>query len=370
MSIGSCLRAFALVGALFCSTASQAQISTRAASQAGVGAGDLLLQKPAGTNTGDVLVAAVAVVPASTTVSTPAGWTLIASDGGGTTARLALYWRTATVADAAVSSYTFTFSAAHTGAAGAMASFIGVDGTNPVDVSARQATAVGFAHASPSVTTTARGDLLLGVFAMPGSTTDWQPAIGMVEAADVASAVARPDAAGVSLTLGLEPRTAPGIIGSRTATADGTAIAAAAGRTAAIALRPSLVPANTHYRLDGAATSLAGNAGEVFDSGGTALHGFRRIITAPTAVNLIAPNPTIHGQNAAVTGQFCNAAQFDGRAVLEVPADAQFDYTNEFSASAWIFATAAPGGGGLYSVLSNDQNYEFHLDSNRRLFWW
>jgi MSHA biogenesis protein MshQ len=370
MSIASHVRALAIIGSLFLVVTAQAQISTRAASQAGVDSGDLVLQKPAGTNTGDVLVATVAVVPATATVSAPAGWTLIGSDGSGTTARLALYWRTATAADASVSAYTFTFSTAHTGAAGAIASFIGVDGSNPVDVSARQATASAFAHAMPSVTTTARGDLLIGVFAMPGSTTDWQPAPGMVEAADVASAAARPDAAGVALTLGLEPRTTPAATGTRTATADSAGIAAAAGRTAAIALRPALAPANTHYRLDGAASSLAGNAGEVFDSGGTALHGFRRTITAPTTANLVAPNPTIHGQNAAVTGQFCNAAQFDGRAVLEVPANAQFDYTNEFSASAWIFATAAPTGGGLYSVLSNDQNYEFHLDANRRLFWW
>ena len=36
----------------------------------------------------------------------------------------------------------------------------------------------------------------------------------------------------------------------------------------------------------------------------------------------------------------------------------------------WIYPTAQPSGGGLYSILSNDVNYEFHLDANRKLYWW
>jgi len=347
-----------------------AQIATRSTSQGGVASGSLVLPKPAGTNTGDVLVAAITVVPASQTVATPAGWTLLFSDTAGSSARLAVFTRVVPAADGAVANYSFTFGGAHQGAAGGITAFIGVDNAAPVDVSGRAGTSVGYAHTAPSVTTTARGALLVGAFAMPGSTDDWFPPSGMIEAIDVTSQAVRPNAAGVSLTMTLEPRSAPGATGTRTATAADTGIAAAAGRTALVALRPALAPANTHYRLDGAVGSLAGSAGEVFDSGGTGLHGFRTVINAPTTTNFVAPAPTIHGQVAAVSGQFCNAAQFDGRSVLQVPASALFDYSTEFSASAWIYPTAAPTGGGLFSVLSNDQNYEFHLDANRRLFWW
>lgn len=348
-----------------------AQISIRSTAQAGVTSGNLVIPKPSGANANDVLVAAVTVVPADRAINTPLGWTQVSNESNGANARLAVFTRLVTVADAAVTNYTFTFGGGtHSGAAGGIAAFIGVDIVNPVNVSLSQGTPAAFAHAAPSITTTVRGTVLVGAFAMPGATEDWLPPPGMIEAVDVTSTGVRPGATGVALTLTIEPLAVPGATGTRTATADETGIMAAAGRTAALALRPALAPANTHYRLDGAAGSLNGTAGEVFDSGGTGLHGFRRVITTSTTANLVVPNPTIHGQDTAVSGQFCNAAQFDGGAVLQVPASPQFDYTQEFSASAWIYPTAAPSGGGLYSVLSNDQNYEFHLNSSRRLNWW
>lgn len=347
------------------------QIAVRSTSQAGVPSGDLVIPKPAGTSTNDVLVAVVATVPANRQLRAPAGWVEQLSDNASGSARLAVFTRIVPASDAAVTGYTFEVQGtSHSGATGGIVAFIGVDVVNPVDGAQLAGTPVGFAHAAPSISTTARGTQLLTAFAMPGATDDWLPPPGMIEAVDVTSTTVRPQSDGLSLTMTLEQRAAPGATGARTATADGTGIAAAAGRTAAIGLRPALAPASTHYRLDGVAGSMAGVAGEVFDSGGTALHGVRRTVSTPTTTNFIAPNPTIHGQVATVTGQFCNAAQFDGRSVLEVPASNLFDYTTEFSASAWIYPTAAPGGGGLYSVLSNDQNYEFHLDGNRRLFWW
>ena len=353
------------------STPAWGQIATRSTAQAGVSSGNLVIPKPAGTNTNDVLVAAITVVPATRTVATPTGWVQVSSENTGANARLAVFRRVVPAADSTATGYTFTFGGgAHSGAAGGIAAFIGVDTAAPVDVSVSAGTASGYSHAAPSVTTTERGAVLVAVFAMPGSTDDWLPPLGMIEAVDVTSSPVRPAAVGVSLTLAIESRNAPGVTGTRTATADSTGISAAAGRTATVALRPALDPANTHFRLDGATGSMAGTAGEVFDSGGTALHGFRRTITAPTTTNFLLPDPSIHEQVSAVSGQFCNAAQFDGGAVLQVPASPLFDYTQEFSASAWIYPTAAPSGSGLYSVLSNDQNYEFHLDSSRRLFWW
>ena len=347
-----------------------AQISLRSTAQGGAESGDLTLLKPAGTNTGDVLIAAISVTPGSRTVAAPSGWVQVSS-ANNTGVRLAVFTRVVPAGDGAVSAYVFTIAGgAHAGAAGGIAAFIGVDQSAPVDVSGAQGTAAAFSHAAPSVTATVRGAQLVAVFTMPGATDDWQPPTGMLEVIDVASVAVRPTAAGVALTLAVEPRSAPGATGSRTATADGTGISAAAGRTASLLLRPALAPANTQYRLDGATGSMSGVGGEVFDSGDTALHGFRRIITNPSTTNFVAPNPTIADQVPQVTGQFCNAASFDGRSVLQVPASPLFDYTTELSASAWIFPTASPGGGGLASVLSNDQNYEFHLNSERRLWWW
>ncbi len=130
-----------------------------------------------------------------------------------------------------------------------------------------------------------------------------------------------------------------------------------------------LASAVTHFRLDETVGSWSGAAGEVIDSGTTGLHGTRLTTTAPTATNVVSPSPTIASQHPSVAGGFCNAAQFDGRAVVQVADSPLFDYTRTLSASAWIYPTAYPGSD-LYSILSNDVNYEFHINPQGRLYWW
>lgn len=140
------------------------------------------------------------------------------------------------------------------------------------------------------------------------------------------------------------------------------------GAVSASAMVRVLSSAVTHFRLDEPAGAWNGSTGEVIDSGGTALHGRRLMTTAPSATNAIAPSPTIASQHAAVVGDFCNAGNFDGRAVVEVADSPNFDYTTQLSATAWVYPTAYPSE--LSSILSNDTNYEFHLDSGGRLYWW
>lgn len=124
----------------------------------------------------------------------------------------------------------------------------------------------------------------------------------------------------------------------------------------------------THYKMD-ETSSWTGAAGQILDAGTTGLHGRRVLSGTSTTTNVFSPSPTIAAQNPSVVGGFCNAGRFDGNAVVEVPASTLFGYTNKLSASAWIYLTAYPSSG-LYSVLSNDVNYEFHIDSNGKLYWW
>jgi len=132
-----------------------------------------------------------------------------------------------------------------------------------------------------------------------------------------------------------------------------------------------LASAATHFRLDETAGSWTGAAGEVLDSGGTGLQGQRLASSTPTATNVIAPDPTIDSQYPAVSGSFCNAGNFDGKAVVEVASNALLQYTTKLSATAWIYPTAYPNGSSdLYSILSNDTNYEFHINPSGKLFWW
>ncbi len=143
----------------------------------------------------------------------------------------------------------------------------------------------------------------------------------------------------------------------------------APGATPASASILVLASAVTHFRMDEPVASWTGAAGEVIDSGGTALHGRRLTSTSPTATNVVDPNPTILSQHPSVIGGFCNAAYFDRRAIVEVADSPRFDYTTQLSASAWIYPTAYPSSD-LYSILSNDVNYEFHLNTQGKLYWW
>lgn len=141
------------------------------------------------------------------------------------------------------------------------------------------------------------------------------------------------------------------------------------GATSASATVLVLATAVTHYKMDGTVGTWTGAANEVIDSGGTALHGTRITTTSPTTTNLVNPATTIASQYPSVVGGFCNAANFDGNAVVQVPHSTSFDYTQKLSASAWIYPTAYPGSD-LYSIFSNDVNYEFHLTPTGKLYWW
>jgi uncharacterized repeat protein (TIGR01451 family) len=144
---------------------------------------------------------------------------------------------------------------------------------------------------------------------------------------------------------------------------------ASPGSTSASATILVLPQAATQFRFDEPVGSWTGAVGEVIDSGGTGLQGKRVTTTAPTTTNEVAPSPTIAAQNTAVVGGFCNAGNFDGKAVVTVAANPLLQYKTQLSASAWIYPTAYPTSD-LYSILSNDVNYEFHLNTSGKLYWW
>ncbi|MDO8988724.1 MAG: LamG-like jellyroll fold domain-containing protein [Sideroxyarcus sp.] len=170
-----------------------------------------------------------------------------------------------------------------------------------------------------------------------------------------------PSGGSAQLTLVVQP-TAQGTY-TNTVTSPGATPA-----SADILILPSAI---TRYSMDEAAGSWTGATGEVIDSGGNGLNGRRRTTTTPTTTNTVAPSPTIASEHPSVVGGFCNAGSFDGRAVVESASSPYFQFTNRLSASAWIYPTAYPtGGSDLYSILSNDVNYEFHLNQQGRLYWW
>ncbi len=144
------------------------------------------------------------------------------------------------------------------------------------------------------------------------------------------------------------------------------------GATSASASILVVSNAFVHYRMDETAGSWTGTGkdGEVIDSGVNALSG-RRLPSTATGINAYTPSPvteTIAGQYSSVIGDFCNAGSFDGSGVVQSATSSYFQFTNQLSASAWIYPTAYPSE--LASILSNDTNYEFHLNPSGKLYWW
>ena len=187
----------------------------------------LVLPRPSGTVSGDVLLASVAL-RSTTAITAPAGWTLVRVDPRATVFRQAIYVHVAGGAEPA--SYTWTFASARP-AVGTIAAYSGVDSANPIVAHSGIDSAGSASITAPSLTTTVPNTRLLGFFAIVGTTTIGPPG-GMTERTEVATP------AGVSnpLTASLDdqPIPATGATGSRVA----TAAISAANIGQLVALRP------------------------------------------------------------------------------------------------------------------------------------
>ncbi len=139
------------------------------------------LTRPTGTLTGDVMLALLDVRGTST-VTAPAGWTLIRTDTFTSSLRMHAYWRVATASDPA--SWTWTFSGSRL-AAGAIHAYSGVDTASPIDASGgAPAPAASVTATAPSITTTVPNTMLVAFFANLADST-WTPPAGFTERADL-----------------------------------------------------------------------------------------------------------------------------------------------------------------------------------------
>lgn len=218
----------------------EAAIVLRAASSAGVSSGSLTLSKPAGTAVNDVMVATVAVRPRTTSISTPSGWTVLrdtlSTNSDAASTHMVTFWRRADGSEGG--SFTFTLGSGHTGAAGGIVAFSGVDTGTAINVSGETQTASGFSHAASSISTTVASTMLVSSHAFASTTSDWTPPSGMTEAVDAAS-VTRPDVAGMSIEMNYATQSAVGATGTKTATAASAGTDAGNGVVHLLALRPA-----------------------------------------------------------------------------------------------------------------------------------
>jgi hypothetical protein len=176
----------------------------------------LAVPTPTAAQTGDLLIAAIAVRPGSAAVTPPPGWTLVRllSSTSGNTSSLAVYHRLATAGEPAAHTWSFSTS---TGAVGGIAAFYGVGSASPLDGENGQSTASGLTHATPSLTTAQADTMLVSAHAFSSSAA-WTPPGGMTEALEVAS-LAVPNDGGISLELNYVLQPAAGATGVKSAVA-------------------------------------------------------------------------------------------------------------------------------------------------------
>jgi MSHA biogenesis protein MshQ len=112
------------------------------------------------------------------------------------------------------------------------------------------------------------------------------------------------------------------------------------------------------YRLD--EESWNSTANEVADSSGNAIDG-----TAYNGTLTSDVSPAL-----GTTIGTCRYGEFDGiNDFVEVADNNSLDFTDNFSVSAWIKISSIPVSG-LKTIVSKNENYEFHVNSSGLINWW
>lgn len=204
-------------------------IEFRAATTA-TGTGSLTLTVPAGTASGDVLLAQVAHVSGAATLTVPSGWTPVRTDSNGSAVTSGLFLKTAAAGEP---SAVFALPAGSTvRMGGGITSYTGVHPTNRLDVAATGVTGTGLTPFAPAVTTTTANTVLVrfitndsASFPAPaGTNSRWQFTLG--------------GGATAGVTAWDERFVGPGTAPARSAGASGSTSSNGIGQTVALRLGP------------------------------------------------------------------------------------------------------------------------------------
>ena len=294
----------------------------------------ITITTPPGTQTNDVMVAAIGFRPNTLAVATPAGWTFVRrmNNPNGDANSLAIYIKVATAAEPATHTWVYT--------------------TTPINVENGQCTpppacaAATLSHATPSVTTTVANTMIVTAHTF-GSSATWTPPAGMTESYDRAS-LATPNANGQSIEGNRVGQGAIGATGVKTATAAGPLAVADRGNTHILALHPAPPPPPIPGGF---------NAYEPSTPPGAITGVIKtKISGSPLTVDLIALNAartailtTFFG---TVTVELLNAA--DNSGVLGPVTQCRGSWTPIAGASGSLVFTLADNGRKAFSITENN----------------
>lgn len=261
--------------------AAPALLGTRTTAVSATAVTTLSINRPTGTGTRVLLLAQLSIRGGTnvTTLTAPAGWTLVNRTNSGTVVALAVYskWVAADLSTEPAN-YSWTFTSGYV--AGSIAAFSGTAPGTPVAASAGLAdTASARTLDAPSISPTMGDTLLVGVWGSSHGSRSYTPPTGMTERTDVGSSGTTN---GTRLGMATEVRAASGATGVRTATVSnnvtgsGILLALAPAQRPPFYLQATGVPGSTMTATVPTAASLANHdpardaaAGLVIAKGGS-----------------------------------------------------------------------------------------------------
>jgi MSHA biogenesis protein MshQ len=361
-----------LVGLLICVAAAFAALPA-AAQITFVGAGDqevatsgsISPELPGAAAAGDFAVLIVAGRPTGATLpSAPAGWTqrtTVLREVGANDLRLVTFYRVLAAGDADPSvAVPSGWTGSSAGMSGQIAVWRGVEAATPFDVADTTATSNDDdVFDAPSITTVTAGAMVASVVASSDDND-----LGLNNSAGF---TARMSGGNYDTTTGGDHSV--GLADERQNTVGAVAMPEweqndnESDDWAAVtfALRPFVPPPLPAERVSFSFDEPAwtGAAGEVVDDStfgldGVAVGGASTANTTPA----LAANPGT-----------CRYGVFDGaNDYVQIADNAALDITDELTVAAWIYMRSTPPE--LHSIVSKDTNFEYHIDSSRRVYWW
>jgi len=314
-------------------------ISLRSSSSANNGSGGttLTINVPSGTSNGDVMVAHVVVQTAGNSFAAPSGWTIIKRLDTTTNIATATYWKVAGSSEP--SSYTWTFGTSGE-ASGGIASYTGVNTTNPIDVSMVQYNNGTTNVDNTGVTTTFANDMLVYAVGIVSSAPTYTLPSGFTQEWKTSST------SNTTSALSQEIASSSGATG----TIHGTLSSSYSTVTHLIALRPASATPPTPPSGISLRSSSAGNNG----SGGTTL-----VITKPTGAisgDVMVAEVTVHtaGNSIAAPSGWNLVLRQDTGTALSTASYEKVATSSEPSSYTWTFSTSGEASGGIGSYIGVD----------------
>src|SRR6266545_2984311 len=129
--------------------------------------------RPGSVSTGDLMVAQI-TLRNNDAITAPAGWSTIGNlRTSGASLEQRLYYRIATAADIATTTYSWSWTN-NADASGAILAYSGVDATNPFEVTPTDNAGTGTTATANGLTTTQNGDMLVAFYGAQGNVTEAQ----------------------------------------------------------------------------------------------------------------------------------------------------------------------------------------------------